>query len=412
VNTPSVEQGAFSSAAVAVESPALSSAAERRNIKGYRPELDVVRFCAFLLVFFSHILPRGVDQWNRALCARLNPFQLHMLTAVGDSCGMGLCLFFALSAYLITMLLLREREIAGRISIPRFYVRRILRIWPLYFFGLSIGFAGLILSHQAADCRGLVWFLFFAGNIYGLFFHAISSPMEVLWSISVEEQFYLIWPLAMRWLSKRGLVAVAMLFLVVANITLFVLGNRHADTDVAVWQNTFVQFEMFAVGILLALWRRKFNCNVVLGTVLITATPLLWYLACFAFHAKQSPSQGHAVSGPILMCGYALIALGCGCVLSGFSMLDPSRMPEWAVNLGRISFGLYVYHLLALHLAEHAIWHWVGRTGLRAYLITFFLQIPISLTITIVAARLSYRFLEKPFLQLKVRFETVHSRPI
>lgn len=325
---------------------------------------------------------------------------------------MGLCLFFALSAYLITMLLLQEREIAGQISIPRFYVRRVLRIWPLYFFGISIAFVGMILTHRAADSRALVWFIFFAGNIYGLLYHALASPLEILWSISVEEQFYLVWPLAMRWLSKRGLAAVAVLFLVVANINLFVLGNHHANTDVTVWQNTFVQFEMFAVGILLALWKRKFKCNALLGTLLVIATPLLWYVACFVFHAKQAPSQGHAVSGPILMSGYALVALGCGSILTGFCMLGPSRMPKWAVDLGRISYGLYVFHILAVVLAEHAIWHWVGRTGLRAYLITFFLEIPIGLAITIIAAKLSYRFLEKPFLKLKTRFEIVHSRPI
>lgn len=406
MNTQSVEHSA-----VAVESPLLRSASEQKNVKGYRPELDAVRFCAFLLVFFSHILPRGVDQWDIALCARLKPFQLHLLTAVGDSCGMGLCLFFALSAYLITTLLLQEREIAGQISIPRFYIRRVLRIWPLYLFGLAIGLT-LSIIHHASNYVGFVWFLFFAGNIYDLIFHGLANPMDILWSISVEEQFYLVWPMAMRWLSKRVLIAAALLFVIAANITLFVLGNRHVETDLSVWQNTFVQFEMFAVGILLALWKRTFNCNALLGTVLITAAPLLWYLACFAFHAKQMPSEGHAVSGPTLMGGYALIALGCGCILSGFCFLGPSRMPRWAVDLGRISYGLYVFHTLALVATQHAIWLLVGRTGLRAYLITFFLEIPITLAITIAAAKLSYRFLEKPFLRLKTRFETVHSRPI
>ena len=116
------------------------------HVRGYRPELDVVRFLAFLLVFFFHFLPWpsiGQTGWRVQM-------------ALVELCAMGLCLFFTLSAYLITSILLDEREKNGVISVQKFYIRRILRIWPLYFFGiaLGIGFAlgGIVQATSPAFC--------------------------------------------------------------------------------------------------------------------------------------------------------------------------------------------------------------------------------------------------------------------
>src|SRR5438552_17688903 len=99
----------------------------------YRPELDVLRFGAFLLVFIHHGFPLTAAEyagWGV-------PGVVAALLASGARAGaLGVDLFFALSAYLITELLLREQRSHGTFSIRAFYVRRILRIWPLYFFAL------------------------------------------------------------------------------------------------------------------------------------------------------------------------------------------------------------------------------------------------------------------------------------
>src|ERR1019366_4208803 len=95
-------------------------AREQRPVRGYRPELDVVRFLAFLLVFIHHFFPRNGAPAKSSL---------YLLNSFANACGMGLCLFFALSAYLITELLLKERETTQVISVKNFYTRRALRIW-------------------------------------------------------------------------------------------------------------------------------------------------------------------------------------------------------------------------------------------------------------------------------------------
>src|SRR5215213_1703384 len=96
----------------------------------YRPELDVLRFVAFLAVFMHHALPRDASLYIRE---GLSPTTTEWLLNAKEAGAFGVDLFFALSSYLITELLLREYASRGAFNISAFYVRRALRIWPLYF---------------------------------------------------------------------------------------------------------------------------------------------------------------------------------------------------------------------------------------------------------------------------------------
>lgn len=319
---------------------------------------------------------------------------------------MGLCLFFTLSAYLITGLLLKERERNTVVSVRKFYLRRALRIWPLYFFGILLGTVWALVLRGSQQYTGFVWYLLFAGNIYCAAFGWLNNPMLPLWSISIEEQFYLAWPWAMRWLSRRGLLLCALSFIVVANIILFNFGQSHVNTDYKVWCNTFVQFEMFATGILLALSRNLWaRGKAAAGAMLALCGPILWFIACYVFQVRQTAETGLALSGMAMIIGYALIALGCGAILQGFCMIGPARIPKWLAYLGKISYGLYVYHLLVLRLAiiPFTLLH-IHNNAVNSTVLAFVL--------TLLAAKVSYALIESPFLRLKRRFEVVHSRPI
>ena len=115
----------------------------------YRPELDVLRFLAFLLVFFRH----GYEAFASPGVRR-----------VGEASGIGLPVFFLLSAYLITELLLREQEKTGTIHLRAFFVRRILRIWPLYFLFLLGSFLIAVSGHGVFPPKALAAFLLLWGN--------------------------------------------------------------------------------------------------------------------------------------------------------------------------------------------------------------------------------------------------------
>ena len=354
----------------------------------YRPELDVIRFAAFLLVFLHHSLPFvPTGSWTATFTM---------------ACGFGLCVFFALSAYLITTLLLRERAQAGDISLPMFYKRRILRIWPLYFFALACGalfdiFAGSMYGGSFAINRS--WYLaalLMAGNLVGL---RVSLVVH-LWSISLEEQFYLVWPSAVKFLTRRGLLVAALSIVLVSNVTLIRFGLLHADTWQRIWWNTLVQMEMFAAGILLALFhagRGAVPRPWTVRTAGLAAIPVVWMLVA---HYAGIKGFGLNARGPVSLCiGFAALALSCAALIDLLTGLD--RWPRPLIYLGKISYGLYVFHFAVIVLTE---------TYLRN--LRHSVRMVVAMAITMAVASLSYRFLETPFLRLKERFEVVKSRPV
>jgi len=363
----------------------------------YRPELDVLRFVAFLLVFLHHTLPR------QGIIPHLGPQISAVITSFAKACGFGLCLFFTLSAYLITELLTRETDARGKLDIKAFYIRRVLRIWPLYFLGLGIGVALALYRPAPGILERYAAYAVLAGNWYcaAHLASAGKSPMEILWSISVEEQFYLFWP----WVAAkaRKLLQIAAISLLVASaVALIVIASIGASTDAA-WFNSFVQFGMFGAGAMLSLklrggtprWGIAVRLAVGLGAV------VLWFIASYVFHIKD-PEPTSAI---YLVAGYTAVEIGCVMFLLSVMGVAPKRLPRVLIYLGRISFGLYVFHGLGLEVASN-LSHRLGASY------SGFAQNVFGLAVTISLASLSYSFYEKPFLKLKKRMELVKSRPV
>jgi peptidoglycan/LPS O-acetylase OafA/YrhL len=174
-------------------------------------------------------------------------------SAFSDACDFGLSLFFTLSAFLICELLLREREATGTVGVKQFYIRRILRIWPLYYLGVALGVGAAFLpGAEPGSAIKMGWFAIFMGAWFCATHGALLNPANVLWSISVEEQFYLFAPWIIKYFSRKLLYAFCLAIILVANATLFYLG-RVGALNFAIWFNSPVQFECFAGGILLCL---------------------------------------------------------------------------------------------------------------------------------------------------------------
>lgn len=177
----------------------------RRAQSFYRPELDGLRFFAFFCVFIHHTLPTHIEFYLE----RHIPFG-DFITSVAEAGRFGVDLFFVLSAYLITELLLREKENFGKVHLKSFYLRRMLRIWPLYFLAIAIAtFLPHIDSTQTFPLRYVVAFLFLAGNWIVSFYDFPESVMNALWSVSFEEQFYLFWPAVIALVRRARTLGVA-----------------------------------------------------------------------------------------------------------------------------------------------------------------------------------------------------------
>jgi peptidoglycan/LPS O-acetylase OafA/YrhL len=365
----------------------------------YRPELDVLRFAAFLLVFLHHTMPR------QGLIPHLGPQLSNVATSLAKSCGFGLCLFFALSAYLITELLIREKAARGKLDIKAFYIRRALRIWPLYFLGLGIGVAFALYKPAPGILERYAAYAVLAGNWYcaAHIASAGTSPMEILWSISVEEQFYLFWP----WVAAaraRRLVEIAAIGLLASSAAALIVIARIGSSTDAAWFNSFVEFGMFGAGAMLSLKLRGSvpRWGTALRVAVALAALALWFAASFAFHIKD---PGPATSAFNLLAGYAAVGLGCVMLLLSVMGISAVKLPRALIYLGRISFGLYVFHVLGLRIAASLL-HKVGPGS------SGIVETLLGLAVTISLAGLSYHFYETPFLRLKKRLELVKSRPV
>ena len=364
-----------------------SSYRERRPF--YHPELDVLRFCAFLLVYVAHsaVMTRNTPVFSPGVPSIL-------ASAISGAGFSGLALFFTLSSYLITELLLQEQDRTGGIHLRAFYMRRMLRIWPLYFFFLLIirPLAARYIPDEHFSLKDCVAFSLLMGNwlcYYEGFPISVAAP---LWSISIEEQFYVFWPLLVS-RPRRHVPTLALCMLVLANLSRTVL-VLYPRPDPALWCSTLTRLDPFALGALLAFYthHREVRISRMLRVLLITMAALL-----ILFLGRSG-----AHNGDMALLFYPLESVAC-CLALLATLLPtgawkPGIFGRVLVYLGRISYGLYVYHLTILVLVN------------RITSLNFYEHEAVVMLCTVAIAAASYAGLERPILKLKQRFTYVRSR--
>jgi len=300
--------------------------------------------------------------------------------------------------------------------VKNFYIRRILRIWPLYYLGVALGVGTAFLpGGDHATAIKLGWFAVFMGAWFRTTQSSFHNPAGVLWSISVEEQFYLFAPWMVKYLNRKSLYGFCLVLILVANGWLIYLGWARA-LDYGIWFNSFVQFECFAGGILLCLVLRGGlpRINAWQRIVLLAFSFSCWFYACYGLHARLG-NYGNPGSWRLIL-GYALATLGSVLLLVAFLGVKPKLLPRWAVYLGRISFGLYVFHYFAIYVTDRLVIEPVA--SLKYPLVNSFkgpiylLNIALTLGLTILMAALSYRYFETPFLKMKTRLAVIESEPV
>jgi len=390
--------------------PIIAASEHARNLQHsirnryYRPELDALRFIAFLIVFIVHrmdFLP--IDS--------VRHYWAYNLCLLGD---FGVPVFFLLSAFLITELLMRENDQAGIINPAAFYMRRILRIWPLYF---AVFFGLVLLGHFVRgagprDPKSWLAFTLFAGNWYICRFGWIPSyPVNPLWSISVEEQFYIAIPLIARFAGRTGLRIIALALMAVSYVCVIGYARHGFHGFSSQWTNSFVEFQFFSAGVLLSIFLRGRvpNWHPVLRMFGIVGAIACWFVASVHFGVQADTPKSTVLQAPV---GWALVLVGT--TLLFLSLLGtPGRLlPRFVVYLGRISYGLYVFHELVYYLVFHLGKIWLTRLCELLHLMDWRAGVGtiLSFFVTIIVAHLSYQSYERPFLRVKRRFTIVPSR--
>lgn len=359
-----------------------------------RPELDVLRLVAFLFVLAFHIpdyvsLPSAASAW------------LPDLLRTG---AFGVPVFFLLSAFLITELLFKERQARGRVRILPFYARRALRIWPLYFallLGLTV-LGAFIPGVGPKSGEQFAAFALFYANWHITLHGWVAGPVDPLWSISVEEQFYLLVPLAIAFGSRRLLSAFAMITIAASYVVIWLYARHPTVGDNGQWTNGLVQFQFLAAGCLLS--------NLLAGRLPTWRGPTrmalfglglaLWFVAVQVCGVRSWDAHPTPV---LALLGW--LSVLAGAVLMFLALLGMKTPPALLQRGGKISYGLYMFHAVVLHLVFY-----VAKPALEAHGVRVppLVALAIALALILGASIASYRWLETPFLRLKDRLASVH----
>ncbi len=322
--------------------------------------------------------------------------------------GFGVDFFFVLSGFLISFILFTELEKTNAISIKRFYQRRILRLWPLYFvFGITTIVFGTFLSHligfegapQSRETMlgNLLYLCTFTTNFQTMNHTANDYSAFFLghfWSLGVEEQFYLIFaPLVL--FCKNRIQILLLSFIAIGYFLTAWHFNFYDDYTMFTYNFTLNRFFHFGLGALLSYWfvKKKFRTIYQLSIFENYALQLCFLIPMWIFmfgrYYQFKPDLDRIVQGLI---SAGLILTG----ISRFSILPFELAP--LKYLGKISFGIYIFHLVSMRVVAH----FLQSMSISVDNFYFILLFPIlTFILSVFFASLSYRFLESPFLKLK-----------
>lgn len=359
--------------------------ASYRN-RTYFPELDGIRAICVLGVISYHMADKEAWSWLAG--------------------GLGVNVFFVLSGYLITMLALREERTRGSLSLKAFYVRRTLRIFPLYYFALVVYCALMFATNWGSAIRenfkdALPYYLTYLQEIpyaYDVIGANRPSPFAHSWSLGIEEKYYLLWPVLAfvlwKWqpiMRLRGTIVLLALFAASQSI-------GRLSPAIANWRPEIVIYPYSNIlwGCLLAILledAKWFHRLQVLGTPLGKVTCLAAFIATqLAYHPFSGVFQEIVILHAAATTALLAAMLTGGGPLVAFTRIRP------AVFVGRISYGMYLFHGLGISAGEKLI----GKRTDRPELIV--LAFIASCIATIATAYVLALAIERPLIRVGRRW--------
>ena len=338
-------------------------------MRPHHPSLDGLRCLAILPIIWHHVTPRPLE-------------------GVLGRGPLGVDLFFAVSGFLITSLLLHERRSSGEVALGRFWVRRSLRIFPLYYVVLSAFALHALFVRAPGPARdqflqSLPYYATYTSNwfVHGAFDHPIVFAFA--WSLAAEEQFYLLWPPVLRWL--RGTFGPALVM-----FTLVAL-DQAAERG---W------LALAGDGLVLRIIR-SFATPIGLGALLAIAleSPRVAPLVRAVLGRRWSSAIALALVAlaamlpwPVFPTHVAMTALVGACVLRKDHLLAPVLENRIVRHIGTVSYGIYLLNIPVVTACRNVVTD------------DLLLLFVVSTGACVIVATATYRFVELPFLRLRDRF--------
>ena len=354
------------------------------NRLGHIKALDGIRFFSILGVMLAHWIPSRITV----------------------SFAWGVIVFFVLSGYLITRILLTTKDKYGSKNTIHlfkvFYIRRSLRIFPIYFFTiLALYFL------EFTDVKAnIVWLLTFTANIKFSLENDFHGSIGHLWSLSVEEQFYLLYPLLIFFIGRK-FVLPSLIIMIVAGVatraTLYFSGSG------LIAQATFTlcALDSLAIGGLLAyieIYHRDLLAKIIHQYWVYWLSTLFLYFLCCFFFAYGLDKLNPAMSAYNLILGRFLISLLtfyliARCILGLTKSLKVMLEQRHVVFLGKVSYGMYFYHLFVQKLIDYCLIH-VQQVPIKSSYVMF----GVYFSTTVLVSTLSWYAIEARMNGLKKNF--------
>ncbi|WP_276373170.1 acyltransferase [Chryseolinea sp. H1M3-3] len=366
------------------------------------PNLDGLRFFCFLVVFLFHSFYTEYDH------IKSSSTYLFVRSFLFKNGNLGVNFFFVLSGFLITYLLLKEKEFYGKINVLNFWKRRILRIWPLFFACVFFGFVIFpvlknLLGQESGESANVFSYLTFLNN-FDLIKNGLpdASVLGVLWSVAIEEQFYFVWPLLLIVIPSQSYKYV---FFVIIFLTLVFRGIF--DNSVYNEYHTLSCIGDMTVGGLGALLIHTTTLDKKIATMAKGYIVALYAAVVLIFLFRDTLQSSYyliRVSERILIAVVFLMVI----LEQNYAKNSLFKMGNFKLlsELGTISYGLYCLHFIGILVTTNTFKILHFNNHLWQVLI---LETTFALVITVIIAKLSYRYFESPFLRLKHKLSFIRT---
>ena len=359
--------------------------------KRYFDTFDAMRFFAFFCVFIGHMPSLNIPFFDT--------FQ--------HSAGLGVKFFFTLSGFLITYLILDEKEKTGKLNLANFFIRRILKIWPLYYLMVLFAYCTpyilnvLGLSSSSAGYEPNWFFsVTFLENYKMIIENQLPnvSPLGVMWSLCVEEHFYILWGVVFYFMKTDKTPHFIIICIIIAQISKFVFVQHGWST-----LDIFTNLDTFAFGaipaFLLVKGKDKFEKIIIgipyvyrIGVIIITV-----FAVIFVHYLEASKYLSELLFSSVFCILFSIVI---AFVVPKNNNIKIGKNHIFS-RLGKYTYGLYLYHTIVLILFIHIFARFsISLNTLLGSLLYFAL----SFLIVVLVSILSYYVFEVRFLRLKRKF--------
>ncbi|MBE9468642.1 MAG: acyltransferase [Bacteroidetes bacterium] len=375
----------------------------KNDKKIFFENLDGLRFLSFLSVFLYHSF------YTESCQVGQNKLYLFLTDRLFANGNLGVNFFFVLSGFLITFLLIEEKLKTNKIHVVNFWMRRVLKIWPLFYFAVIFGFFGFpflksLFGQTPNETAQIGYYLSFLNN-FNLIKNGLpdASILGVLWSVAIEEQFYFIWPIILYFFPVKK-YWIPFLLIIFSSIIFRSITN----SDILNEHHTLSCIGDMSIGALGAWLIHKERIKLIVKNLKKYQIISVYVIFILVFLFRKELFFENYILRVIERPFIAIIILFI-ILEQNFSKNSFFKMKNFKTisKLGIITYGLYCLHFIGILITLTLMKKLHFSDNLFNIIV---IETLVSLFLSIIIAKISYKYFESPFLKLKKRFSHIKTR--